>query len=109
MTTTCRERVTACSMKRDLITGPEMELVEDDWDAVTLQALREPPHPAPMVRFVPRIDDQHALIGNARRSSLPSVSPRKRSTAFFFGSFTHRYRSLLDLLRKSDRHARPKD
>ena len=46
------------------------------------------------------------FAASARRSSSASARPRKRSIAFFFGSFTHRYRSLLDLRRKSDRHAR---
>jgi hypothetical protein len=44
------------------------------------------------------------FAAKAPRSSSDRASPRKRSTAFFFSSFTHRYRSLLDLRCKSDRH-----
>jgi hypothetical protein len=44
------------------------------------------------------------IAASARRSSSLRLSPGNRSTDFFFGRFTHRYRSFLDPERKSDPH-----
>jgi hypothetical protein len=44
------------------------------------------------------------IAASAFRSASFRLSPGNRSTACFFGCFTHRYRSFLDPQRKSDPH-----